>query len=110
MKVYYLFDGNEIKDILINEEGYEEECVDIFEERSRKRMYTEHSWLGLRIISLDLEGQAGGEGILYTITINNKPVKAVLNPTTEDKANMFMYCLKNTGDYRNCRVNRNIVE
>ena len=109
MRVYYLFDGNEIKDIIIDEKNCEERCVRFFEERTKNRIYTEHAWLGLRIISVDLEGKVGGENVLYTITINNRPTKAVLNPTTEDKANMFMYCLTNTGDYRNCRVLRNVI-
>lgn len=110
MKVYYLFDGNEAKDFIVDQEDRELECMNVFEDRAKKGRYVHHEWLQERIVVIALEGKMFNENnVLYTISINNRPTRAIVNPTTEDKAELFEYYLENSDDYKNCKIVKNIV-
>lgn len=110
MKVYYLFDGNVVKDFIIAKEGRESYCMSVFEECSKRGEYTSYSWLSDRLVIVDLEGEVREKANdLYTIYINNKPSRAIVNPTVNEKAKLFDYCYENSSDYRKCRIGKEVV-
>jgi hypothetical protein len=81
MKVYYITNGNEIKDFLLgdNKNQQAEITADIHNKKN------EESWLKYRVEELEVEGKLKDKGIniLTTILLNNKPIRSILNKTNE---------------------------
>ena len=101
MKIYYLFDGSEIKDFIIDEDNKEVECMKIFDERAKDDKYNCHSWVVDQLVTLNLEGKfVQGSNDICTIIINGKPTKAILNAKDKEKIKLFDYCYDNCSECR----------
>ena len=106
MKVYYITNGNQIKDFLLgdNKKQQAETTADVLNKRN------ETSWIKYRVEELEVEGKLKEKGfnILTTILMNNKPIRSILNKTNEivDIVEKYStYC----DDYRNYTYKINYI-
>lgn len=105
--VFILFDGNKVVDMVILDKWDSEEIGGRFLE-SYKDHGANNEWLHYSITTLNLEGQRSDVGIdlIYLVTMNNTPVRAFVNLTTEEVKDLYEDCIKKTDDYRRYEVKR----
>lgn len=104
MKVFYLFDGNNIKNVLIGD------CtIDQAKEGFANKGYKiddDSDWLKTTIIELQAEGTTVtlGANVLTTICLNNKPYVAYLNMSDGDVEKLKEDYISQNDDYRQYKI------
>lgn len=113
MRAYYLFDGNEVKEVTVatGDEIGTKKSLDCFSPYFEEAENVEDAWLRLIVIPIDLEGEIKAkDNVLYTISINNRPHRAIINPDKDKYAEIVDYVCDNNGDYRICTLTKESME